>query len=153
MRNEAHPRYLGFQLDWPVYVKCPVLVMQGKTYKRGDYFPWSEVQADPEKVASMYQQKLIHHDQNKTKDEGFGDRLGEMSGSGLKSLVGLMNNHLKKNHCASEEEFKRKRCRQSSILDTQRRFVRQFLAKNPYMTDFFLENRDDFITKVIKKED
>lgn len=149
-RNEAHPEYLGWQLDWPLYVKAPVLTIQGKVFKKGDYFPWSEMSADASKIAALYRQRLVHHDANKAKEDGTGDRLGEINGRDLKSLAGLLNHHLKKNHCATEEEFKRRRCRQSSIADTQRRFIRQFLSKNPYMSDYFLEVREPYLKKKVE---
>jgi hypothetical protein len=149
LMNEAHPEYLGWQIDWPLYVKVPVLNVQGKVYSKGDYLPWAELKLDPSKIAQMYRQKMVYHNANFTKEEGYGDRLGEMSNHNLQSVVNLMNTELKKKHCSTDEEFKRKRCRKSTIGDTQRRFIRQFLAKNPYMTDYFLSIRDRHITKII----
>lgn len=151
--NSAHPEYLGWQMDWPLYVKSPVLRTSNKVFARGDYFPWAEMQLDPHKVFSLYQTGIVHHDARKATEEGHGDRLGEINGRDLTSLVGLLNNDLKKKHTATEEEFKRKRCRQSSIPDTQRRFIRQFLSKNPYMTDYFLETREMYLKKPVEKKE
>lgn len=145
--NLCHPEYLGWQMDWPLYVKCPILRVYDKVFKRGDYFPWSEMQVSPEKVSTLYKSKLVYHDATKTQSEGYGDRLGEIGGKNLNSLAALLNQELKKKHTANETDFKRKRCRQSTIADTQRRFIRQFLSKNPYMVDYFLEVRDQFIVK------
>lgn len=145
-----HPSYLGWQMDWPLYVKAPMLNIQGRVYKKGDYFPWAEVNADPERIATMYKNGMLYHNQDKAVEDGLGDRLGEMSGNRLKALVTLLNSELKKKHCATEDEFKRKRCRVSTIADTQRRFIRQFLAKNPYMNDFFHSVRDQFIVQVLE---
>jgi hypothetical protein len=153
LMNEAHPEYLGWQADWPLYVKAPMLTIKGKVFKKGDYFPWAEMQVEGKRVAQMYRQKLVYHNANFAKADGHGDRLGEMTTQKLRSVVGLLNNELKKNHCATEEEFKKKRCRQSVNAETQRRFIRQFLSKNPYMNDYFMSIRDDFITKVVEKED
>lgn len=150
--NEAHPEYLGWQMDWPLYVKAPVLTVKGKVYKRGDYFPWTELNLDPAKIAALYRTKQVYHNANFAQEDGTGDRLGEMTQPQLRSIVGLLNTKLKKDHCATEEDFKKKRCRQSNSLDTQRRFIRQFLSKNPYMTDYFKELRDSYITKVVETE-
>jgi hypothetical protein len=149
LMNEAHPEYLGWQIDWPLYVKVPVLNVQGKVYSKGDYLPWAELKLDPSKIAQMYRQKMVYHNSNFAKEDGYGDRLGEIKNTNLRGLVQMMNHHLKKEHCATEEEFKKKRCRQSNVGDTQRRFIRQFLAKNPYMSDYFLSIRDNYIVKVI----
>lgn len=148
--DKAHPTYLGWQMDWPLYVKVPFLTMFTKTYHRGDYFPWSEVQADPEKIAVMYRQGMLYHDAYKAVEDGAGDRLGEISGRDLTSITGLLNTELKKKHCATETEFKRKRCRSSSLPDVQRRYIRQFLAKNPYMGDYFKEIREMYIKKPVE---
>lgn len=153
LTNEAHPEYLGWQVDWPLYVKVPVLTTQGKVYKRGDYFPWAEIQVDPKKVSQMYRQKLVYHNDNFAKQDGHGDRLGEMNAQQLKSLAQMLNTELRKKHCATEEDFKRKRCRFSTIKDTQRRFLRQFLAKNPYIHEYFMSIRDSYITKTVEVEE
>lgn len=146
-QNTAHPEYLGWQMDWPLYVKAPLVVVAGRTYSKGDYFPWAESNFEPDKIARMYSQKLLHHDAPRATEEGHGDRLGEMSTGKLHDLVSMLNDNLKKEHCATEAQFKQKRCRKSSIVDTQRRFIRQFLSKNPYMSDYFLSIRDNYISK------
>lgn len=149
---EAHPEYLGWQVDWPLYVRVPMLKIKNKVFKKNDHFPWAEMGADPKKVAQLYKQRMVHHNATLTTERGEGDRLGEMSIRGLRSLAQMLNTKLKKEHVSSEEEFKRKRCRMSaSNADTQRRYIRQFLNKNPYMGDYFLEIRDQFIVKVVEK--
>ena len=145
MQNEAHPDYLGWQMDWPLFVKSPILRVNNKVFSRGDYFPWAEMKIEAKKVAHFYNRKLVHHNAIKATETGEGDRLGEMSQRQIKTLVLRMNTEMKKVHCATEEQFKRLRCRQSTVLDTQRRYVRQFLARNPYMSDFFIENRNDIL--------
>lgn len=150
LQEQAHPSFLGWQMDWPVFVKTPVLTVSGKVFKRGDYFPWSELQVDPSRVALMYNQKLLNHDANKVQENGLGDRLGEINGRDLKSLVHLLNTDMRKNHCATEEEFKRKRCRQSAKPETQRIYLRQFLNKNPYMSEAFLKYRESYLDKKVE---
>lgn len=148
--NAAHPEYLGFQIDWPVFVKAPVLRVGGRVYKKNDVLPWAQLGVDPAKVAQLYRRKYIIHDNTRAVEESLGDRLGEMSQKNLHRLATLMNDHFKKKHCATAQEFKQKRCRASNNEETQRRYIRQFLYKNPSMSDFFLENREHFITKVIE---
>lgn len=147
----SHPRYLGWQMDWPIYVKVPVLNVRNKVFKRGDYFPWAEMQLDPERIATMYLQGMLYHNEEKAKTDGHGDRLGEMSLDAMKKLAQMLNTELRKKHCATEEDFKRKRCRVSAIAETQRRFIRQFLAKNPYINDYFLSIRDNYIVKKVEE--
>jgi hypothetical protein len=149
---EAHPEYLGWQIDWPLYVKAPMINMRNKVFKKGDYFPWSEMQVEPHRIAQLYRQKLVYHNAQLAQNDGKGDRLGEMSQDAMKKLAQMLNTELKKNHCATEEEFKKKRCRMSVVKDTQRRFIRQFLAKNPYMNDYFLSIRDMYIPKKVEEE-
>lgn len=152
-RNEAHPEYLGWQMDWPLYVKSPVLTVGTKVFRRGDYLPWAEMNLDPKKISRLYATKQVHHDAKSAKEDGLGDRLGEMSQHQLRSLVQQMNYKLRKDHCAREEDFKKRRCRQSSNLDTQRRFVRQFLSKSPYMGDYFIELRDQILKSTPRVEE
>jgi hypothetical protein len=58
--------------------------------------------------------------------------LGEMTTQKLRSVVGqLMNNELKKKHCSTEEEFKKKRCRQSVNAETPTAFHPTVLEQEP----------------------
>lgn len=150
--NEAHPDYLGWQADWPLFVKSPILKVDTKVFKRGDYFPWAEMNLEAHKIAHMYTQKMVYHDATKAKETGEGDRLGEINNRDLRSIVNLMNTELKKSHCATEQEFKKRRCRQSNVVDTQRRFIRQFLSRNPYMGEYFLSVRERFLDKNTPQE-
>jgi len=46
-----HPTYLGWQVDWPVFIKLPVSA-NGKNWKRGEHFNWLEQGIDQDKVAT-----------------------------------------------------------------------------------------------------
>ena len=112
-----HPTWLGFQMDWPVFVKHP-FDAANVSWTRGHHFNWQE---------------------NKV-----GDRLSEMNAEQLYTLVGLLNSEVKK-RTSSAEELKNKRCRQSKIDDKQRGLIRSFLRKNPWITEDFYKFRDDIL--------
>jgi len=144
MRNtSAHPSYLGFQVDWPVFVKIP-FQSANKFWKRGDAFPWAEMNLDQKAVATLYASGYIYHNPELEKETKVGDRLGEMTSKELKRLVIQLNDIVKK-RTTTAEEYKQKRCRQSTIPDKQRGLIRRFLRANAYIVEDFYRIRDDII--------
>lgn len=139
-----HPRYLGWQMDWPVFVKTPFSAF-GKPWKKHQLFDWQNYTgSDPEKVAQLYAAGFIYHNQELQKEFKAGDRLGEMNPSELKRLVFLLNDELKKN-TSNRDEFNKKKCKQSTIEDKQRGLIRTFLIRQPWITDKFYEFRDSIL--------
>lgn len=135
-----HASYLGWQVDWPVFVKTP-LSADGKHWKRGEQFNWLERSLDACKVSLLYSSGYIHHSKELEVQTKVGDRLSEMSGKQLKALVALMNAEVKK-RTSSTNEFEGKRCKQSTLDDKQRGLIRRFLGGNRWIMEDFYTMRD-----------
>jgi hypothetical protein len=139
-----HPSYLGFQIDWPVFVKVP-FVADGKQLKRGDHFNWVGMHnVTEEKVATLYAAGFIYHNRELEVQNKVGDRLSEMNGQKLASLVNLLNAEVK-SRTSSTTEFERKRCKKSTLDDKQRALIRRFLLSNTWITEDFYRIRDNLL--------
>lgn len=138
-----HPHYLGWQVDWPVFVKMS-LSADGKQWKRGEHFNWLERSMDADKVALLYASGYLHHNKELEVQAKVGDRLSEMNGNQLKTLVNLINTEVKK-RTSSTNEFENKRCKQSTIDDKQRGLIRRFLVGNKWIQEDFYAMRDTIL--------
>jgi len=139
----THPSHLGFQVDWPVFVKMP-LSADGKEWKRGDHFNWLERSIDEQKVAVLYASGYIYHNKELEVQNKVGDRLSEMNSEKLASLVNLINAEVK-SRTSSTSEFESKRCKKSTIDDKQRGLIRRFLLTNRWITEDFYKMRDSIL--------
>ena len=140
-----HPTYLGWQVDWPVFIKIPVSA-NGKNWKRGDHFNWLERSMDEDKVASLYVSGYLHHNKELEVQTKVGDRLSELAGKQLESLVNSLNIEVKK-RTSSNSEFDAKKCKKSKVDDKQRGLVRRFLNNNNWVTEDFYNIRDKVLTE------
>ena len=140
-----HPTYLGWQVDWPVFIKLP-LSANGKNWKRGDHFNWLERSMDEDKVASLYVSGYLYHNRELEVQTKVGDRLSELAGKQLESLVNLLNVEVKK-RTSSNSEFDAKKCKKSKVDDKQRGLVRRFLNNNNWVTEDFYNIRDTVLTE------
>lgn len=140
-----HPTYLGWQVDWPVFIKLP-LSANGKNWKRGDHFNWLERSMDEDKVASLYVSGYLYHNRELEVQAKVGDRLSELAGKQLESLVNLLNVEVKK-RTSSNSEFDAKKCKKSKVDDKQRGLVRRFLNNNTWVTEDFYNIRDTVLTE------
>ena len=138
-----HPTYLGIQIDWPLFVKMP-LHANGKLWKVGDHFNWLERGIDPDKVASLYVTQFVHHNTELEVQNKVGDRLSELAGKQLETLVNLMNAEVKK-RTSSDAEYTAKKCKKSKLDDKQRGLIRRFLNVSHWITEDFYEIRDSII--------
>lgn len=138
-----HPHYLGWQVDWPVFVKMS-LSADGKQWKRGEHFNWLERSMEADKVALLYASGYLHHNKELEVQAKVGDRLSEMNGNQLKTLVNLINTEVKK-RTSSTNEFENKRCKQSTIDDKQRGLIRRFLFGNKWIQEDFYTMRDTIL--------
>jgi len=143
IKDGMHPRYLGFQCDWPVFVKIPFSA-DGKNWKKREHFNWAERDLERKDVASLYAQGLIYHNTELAKENKVGDRLSEMNTEELKSLVTQIN-AIVKDRTTSSQEYNNKRCKQSKIEDKQRGLIRRFLNRNPWVIEDFYRIRDHII--------
>lgn len=138
-----HPSYLGWQVDWPVFVKMP-LTADGKSWKRGDHFNWLERGMDQSKVAILYASGYIFHNKEFEVQNKVGDRLSEMNSAQLATLVNLINAEVK-SRTSSTSEYESKRCKKSTIDDKQRGLIRRFLLTNRWITEDFYKMRDQIL--------
>lgn len=137
-----HPKYLGWQIDWPVFVKVPFSA-NGKTYERLEHFNWVN-KIEPEKVATLYNSGFLYHNKDLEKESKVGTRLEEFDKAKLKTLVTLLN-AIVKERTPSKTQFDEKKCRSSSIEDKQRAYIRRFLYLNPWINEEFYEIRDKLL--------
>ena len=139
-----HPTYLGWQVDWPVFIKRPFMA-DSKTWSQGDHFNWLERSIDADKVATLYASGYIHHNKDLEVQTKAGDRLSEMAGKQLETLVNLLNAEVKK-RTSSTSEFETKKCKKSKLDDKQRGLIRRFLNNNSWIADDFYAIREKILT-------
>jgi len=136
-------RYLGWQVDWPVFVKMPFSA-DGREWKRQEHFNWAERDIDQKAVATLYATGHIYHNYALEETSKVGDRLGELNGEKLKRLVVQLNDIVKR-RTTTTKEFQDKRCKQSKLEDKQRGLIRRFLNRNQWILDDFYQIRDYLI--------
>jgi hypothetical protein len=134
-----HPHYLGWQIDWPLFVKIPF-----GNYDRGDHYDWVKKDIDPARVAQLYATGHLYHNKELEKETKVGDRLGEMSMGQLDTLVTLLNAEVK-SRTNSTAEYTSKKIKQSKIEEKQRAFVRNFLRHNRWIEEDFYKIRDNIL--------
>ena len=139
-----HPSYLGWQVDWPVFIKMPISA-DNRDWKRGDHFNWLERGIDADKVATLYASGYIHHNKDLEVQTKAGDRLSEMAGKQLETLVNLLNAEVKK-RTSSTSEFETKKCKKSKLDDKQRGLIRRFLNNNSWIAEDFYAIREKILT-------
>jgi len=139
-----HPTYLGWQVDWPVFIKRPFMA-DSKTWSQGDHFNWLERSIDADKVATLYASGYIHHNKDLEVQTKAGDRLSEMAGKQLETLVNLLNAEVKK-RTSSTSEFETKKCKKSKLDDKQRGLIRRFLNNNSWIAEDFYAIREKILT-------
>ena len=139
----SHPHYLGWQHDWPVFVKVP-FTADGKDWAKGEYFNWLNRGLKPQSVATLYNSGYIYHNTELEKETKVGDRLNEMDNNQLDKLVTLLNAEVKA-RTNSVSEYTAKKCKQSKLEDKQRGLVRSFLRNNRWIEDKFYEIRDGIL--------
>jgi len=140
----AHPPCLGFQVDWPVFIKQG-FSGNGKIWKQGDHFNWLELDIPLDKVSTLYDYGRIYHNPEIEVQSKVGDRLSEMAGQQLATLVTLMNAEVK-SRTSSTAEFEKKKCKKSTIDVKQRGLIRRFLNNSDWIMDDFYEIRDTILS-------
>ena len=146
-----HPTYLGFQIDWPVFVKTP-FSSGNRNWTKGEEYKWAELGFDQAAVARLYATNFIHHNPALEAQNKVGDRLHEMSSSQLHSLVIQLNSELK-SRTVSQKDFDKNRCRQSKIDAKQRGLIRRWLYSNQWSEEFYYDLRDRILGDKPKEEE
>lgn len=141
----THPFYLGWQIDWPLFVKTP-FTADGKNWEQFEHFNWLNRGLDPIAISHLYASGFVYHNQALEVETKVGDRLGEMNMGQLDTLVTLLNAEVK-SRTNSTAEYTSKKVKQSKIEEKQRAFVRGFLRHNRWIEDKFYEIRDSILDK------
>ena len=144
--NNMHPTYLGWQVDWPVFVKVPFTAV-GKQWQKQEHFNWLNRNISENVVAQLYASGYLYHNKELEKQAKLGDRLEEMDSSKLYSLVTMLNSQVK-SRTNSVAEYNAKKCKQSKIDQKQRGMIRSFLITNRWIEDHFYDTRDKILEEV-----
>ena len=126
-------------------IKTPISA-NGRNWKRGDHFNWAERGLDQDKVASLYVSGYLYHNTELEVQNKVGDRLSELAGKELETLVNLLNVEVR-NRTSSKSEFEAKKCKKSKIDDKQRGLIRRFLNSNRWISEDFYEIRDKVLAE------
>ena len=138
-----HPSYLGWQIDWPVFVKTP-FTSDSKQWQNKEHFNWLNRGLGSEVVGLLYTQGFIYHNRDLEKQQKVGDRLSELTGPQLDKLVGLLNAEIKSN-TNSTTEYTEKKVKQSKLDAKQRALLRSYLRNNKWIEGKFYEIRDGIL--------
>lgn len=140
----VHPPHLGWQVDWPVFVKRPFSAF-GKPWKIGEEFNWQlQVGAQEDKIAQLYKSGYIFHNRDLEVTTKVGDRLSELNSEQLLSLVKLVNKEVQ-NRTSTTKEYNDKKIKQSRIDDKQRGLIRAWLNRNNWMLEDYYRIRDSIL--------
>ena len=147
MKNtDMHPTYLGWQVDWPLFVKIP-FSSGGRNWTKGEEFKWAELSVEQDRVAKLYSISYVHHNPALEAQNKVGDRLHEMNSSQLHSLVIQLNAELK-SRTVSQKDYDKNRCRQSKIDNKQRGLIRRWLYSNKWSEEIYYDLRDKILGEV-----
>ena len=140
----VHPPHLGWQVDWPVFVKRPFSAF-GKPWKIGEEFNWQlQVGAQEDKIAQLYKSGYIQHNRDLEVTTKVGDRLSELNSEQLLSLVKLVNKEVQ-DRTSTTKEYNDKKIKQSRVDDKQRGLIRAWLNRNNWMLEDYYRIRDSIL--------
>lgn len=139
-KTPIHPIYLGWQIDWPIFVKIP-FNSGGKNWVKGEEYKWMNLGFDQSAVAKLYSIGYVHHNPTLEAQNKVGDRLHEMDAAQLKTLVTLLNAELK-SRTVSTKDYEIKRLRQSAIPTKQRGLIRGWMYSNKWSEEIYYTLRD-----------
>lgn len=140
----VHPPHLGWQVDWPVFIKRPFSAF-GKPWKIGEEFNWQlQVGAQEDKIAQLYKSGYIYHNRDLEVTTKVGDRLSELNSEQLLSLVKLVNKEVQ-SRTSTTKEYNDKKIKQSRIDDKQRGLIRAWLNRNNWMLEDYYRIRDSIL--------
>jgi len=140
VKQEIHPIYLGWQIDWPIFIKIP-FTSGGRSWVKGEEYKWMNHGFDQSAVAKLYSIGYVHHNPALEAQNKVGDRLHEMDTAQLKTLVRLLNVELK-DRTVSTKDYEIKRLRQSAIPAKQRGLIRGWMYSNKWSEEIYYTLRD-----------
>jgi hypothetical protein len=97
----------------------------GRNWSRQDHFPWKEVGVATDKVMQLYNMGFLYHNAELSSKMKVGDGLESLGSTGLDALVDEINRKVKAK-TSTEQEFTKKKCKKSKILDKQRGLIRSW---------------------------
>lgn len=115
---------MPLQIDQPLFVKVS-FDGHGKRWKIQQHFPWKEMGVDYERVKHLYGIRYLYHNEQLAADIKVGDGLEVLDAAGLNALVDSINEKVK-GKTTTEDEYQKKKCKKSKILDKQRGLIRSW---------------------------
>jgi len=146
-----HPNYLGWQVDWPLFVKREFTARK-KTYKPREHFPWAELAVAEDKVAALYNNGFLYHNPELEAEANVGYKLSEFKVYELRKIVEMLNTKVRE-RTESKEQFNKIRCRGSTNANKQRTLIRRFLHNNPSFEEDYYEIYDFMMDRKSKAVD
>lgn len=134
------------QESMPLFIRVP-----WDGWNKGDHFNWVEKDIPKERVLVLYNQGYVYHNEELEEKVEVGDRLNGLNQMELRSLVQNINYDLKKK-CTTEQQFKKSRCTQSAVKNTQILRIRRWMNNFPEYNDIFREHRDRILEKRKSRE-
>lgn len=119
--------YKDLQDSMPVFVKTPNgITWQGKTYKRGEEFPWKTLKVTFEQTKLLFTADLIYHNDVLASEQDVGDGLDKMTIDQLHHVVETINESVKKNAGGNKTKFNKEKCKKSRVLSKQKGLIRSW---------------------------
>ena len=118
---------IPFQIDRPIFVKQSFQAF-GKVWEVGQIFNWKELNAEYERIVSMYNADFFFHDDElaAARDEKMvGDGLLNLDVEALHQLVDEINLKVKAK-TRTEKDYIQKKCGFSKIRDKQIGYIRRW---------------------------
>tara|TARA_R110000796_G_scaffold30122_11_gene80769 strand:- start:2964 stop:3368 length:405 start_codon:yes stop_codon:yes gene_type:complete len=123
----AETHYKDFQDSLPIFVQRPDgLTWVGRHYPKDTEFPWKTIGIEYEKVRNLFYATQLYHSDRLSEEFKVGDGLDVLSISELHSLVGKINEKVKKATSGNKTAFQRKKCKQSQVVNKQRGLIRSW---------------------------
>lgn len=122
VRTERSP----FYNDRPLFVRKSFKA-RGRQYQVDDEFAWKERNMKEYRVAALYKQGFLKHDDNLVVERVIGDGLDAMTEEELTGIVDSINEKVKSG-TQNITEYNRKKCKKSKIKSKQIALIRQWRA-------------------------
>lgn len=114
-----------FQYHIPVFVKTP-LQARGRIWEVGTQFKWAEMGMDPKRIAIMYKQGFLYHDDDlaaAADTTQIGDGLADLDLESLHAIAKGINDKVKAK-AKTPAELQKAKCKVSQIKDKQIGIIR-----------------------------
>jgi predicted DNA-binding transcriptional regulator len=113
-----------FYIDKPLFVRKRFTAL-GKSYALDEEFAWKERNVKDYRVAMLYKQGFLKHDDNLVSERIIGDGLDALTPEELDAVVESINEDVA-SATQNITEFNRKKCKKSKIKNKQIALIRQW---------------------------